>query len=90
MFQTKNIDDCKSVQQVLTNEKYIGNNVYNRISFKLKMIRIKNPPDLWVRADGVFNSIVEPSLFYQAQGIITERARNADAGGKLTPLEEKR
>jgi len=81
-----------SVQQVLTNEKYIGNNVYNRISFKLKMIRIKNPPDLWVRADGVFNSIVEPSLFYQAQGIITERARkftNEELIEKLKALYNK-
>jgi hypothetical protein len=25
-----------TVREVLTNEKYIGNNVYNRISFKLK------------------------------------------------------
>lgn len=28
-----------TVHQVLTNEKYIGNNVYNRASFKLKAIR---------------------------------------------------
>ena len=29
-----------TVHEVLTNEKYIGNNVYNRISFKLKKLRV--------------------------------------------------
>src|SRR6185312_3349812 len=33
-----------TVHQVLTNEKYIGNNVYNRVSFKLKKARVVNPP----------------------------------------------
>ena len=33
------------MHQVLTNEKYIGNNVYNRVSFKLKKKRVINPPD---------------------------------------------
>ena len=32
------------VHQILTNEKYIGNNVYNRRSFKLKKKRVQNPP----------------------------------------------
>ncbi len=34
-----------SVHQVLTNEKYIGNNVYNKVSFKLKHKRVVNPND---------------------------------------------
>ena len=38
-----------TVCEVLTNEKYIGNNVYNRVSFKLKKVRVTNPPDAWVR-----------------------------------------
>lgn len=29
--------------EVLTNEKYIGNNVYNKESFKLKKRRVLNP-----------------------------------------------
>ncbi|HNO77973.1 MAG TPA: recombinase family protein [Phycisphaerae bacterium] len=64
-----------TVRQVLTNEKYIGNNVYNRISFKLKKKRIVNPPDLWVRADGVYDAIIDPASFFRAQGIIQERNR---------------
>ena len=38
-----------SVRQVLTNEKYIGNNVYNRHSFKLKKKHVDNPPEMWIR-----------------------------------------
>jgi DNA invertase Pin-like site-specific DNA recombinase len=64
-----------SVYQVLTNEKYVGNNVYNRSSFKLKAKRVKNPPDMWIRLDGAFEPIVNAHLFYQAQGIILERHR---------------
>jgi DNA invertase Pin-like site-specific DNA recombinase len=63
------------VHQILTNEKYIGNNVYNRISFKLKAKRVANTPDMWVRADGVFEALVEPDFFEAAQRIIQERSR---------------
>ena len=64
-----------TVHQVLTNEKYIGNNVYNRISFKLKKTRIVNPPEMWIRKEGAFDPIVPPEMFYTAQGIMRERAR---------------
>ena len=46
-----------TVHQVLTNEKYIGNNVFNRTSFKLKKKHVCNTPDMWVRADGVFEGM---------------------------------
>jgi hypothetical protein len=64
-----------TVHQVLTNEKYIGNNVYHRTSFKLKLKHVINPQERWVRADGIFEGIVEPSLFHTAQGIILARSR---------------
>ena len=64
-----------TVHQILTNEKYIGNNVYNRRSFKLKNMRVKNSPEIWIRADGAFEAIVEPQLFFTAQGMIRERNR---------------
>ena len=64
-----------TVHQILINDKYIGHNVYNRSSFKLKMKRVKNPPEIWIRSDGAFGSIVDPQLFYKAQGIILERNR---------------
>ena len=63
------------VHEILTNEKYIGHNVYNRISFKLKKTRIKNPPEMWVRHDSAFDATVDPKDFFTAQGIILERHR---------------
>jgi DNA invertase Pin-like site-specific DNA recombinase len=64
-----------AVHQVLINEKYVGNNVYNRVSFKLKKLRVVNPPEMWIRRDGAFVGIVAPEVFYTAQGIIRARAR---------------
>lgn len=64
-----------TVHQVLTNEKYVGNNVYNRVSNKLKAKRVVNPPDMWVRADAVFTGIVEPDFYEAAQRIIEDRTR---------------
>lgn len=64
-----------TVHQILTNEKYIGNNLYNRISFKLKKKRVANPPEMWIRSAGAFEPIVPVDLFAQAQAIIQERSR---------------
>ncbi len=63
-----------TVKQVLTNEKYIGNNVYNRISFKLKAKRVRNPKEEWIRADGAFKGIVDQELFGRAREIMLERS----------------
>jgi DNA invertase Pin-like site-specific DNA recombinase len=64
-----------TVHQVLTNEKYIGHNVYNRASFKLQMKRVVNPPSMWVRHDAAFEPIVEQDFFEAAQRIIQDRSR---------------
>jgi hypothetical protein len=64
-----------TVHEVLTNEKYIGNNVYHRTSFKLKRKHVVNPPENWVRADGVFEGIIDRDLFMRAQGIILARSQ---------------
>lgn len=63
------------VHQILTNEKYIGNNIFNRQSFKLKEKRVKNPPDMWIRGNEVFDAIVDPQLFFTVRGILQERNR---------------
>ena len=76
-----------TVHQVLTNEKYIGNNVYNRVSFKLKQRRVTNPPPMWVRADRAFEAVVEPRLFYAAEGIIRERSRRYSDADMLQHLQ---
>lgn len=64
-----------TVHQVLTNEKYIGNNVYNRTSAKLTAKRRDNAPEDWVRAEGAFIPIVSKEAFAAAQLIIEERNR---------------
>ena len=62
-----------TVHQVLTNPKYQGENVYNRISFKLKQKRIRNPPEMWIRHQRAFTPIVDPSVFARVQAIIAVR-----------------
>lgn len=63
-----------AVHNILTNEKYIGNNVWNRGSSKLRQRRVRNTPDLWIRAEGAFPAIVEQSLFDTAQDMIRARS----------------
>ena len=64
-----------TVHEVLTNEKYIGNNVYNRVSFKLKKKRVTNPPEMWIRRNTAYEPIVAGDLFSRAQAIIRERSK---------------
>lgn len=76
-----------SVHEVLTNEKYIGNSVFNRTSFKLKKRRVVNDPAMWVRHDGAWDGIVDPSYYYTAQGMIRERSRKFSNDEMLTKLK---
>jgi len=74
-----------TVHQVLTNPKYIGANIYNRRSFKLKHKRINNPRQMWIWRDGAFEPIVaaiclnkqEPSL---SRGIVICLIKNSLSG----------
>jgi hypothetical protein len=75
-----------TVHQVLINEKYVGNNVWNRISYKLKKKRVRNDPDMWIRADGVFEPIVDRLLYDAAQAIIRERSQRLSDDEMLDAL----
>jgi DNA invertase Pin-like site-specific DNA recombinase len=77
-----------TVHQVLINEKYIGNNVWNRRSFKLKKKRVENAPDDWVRADAVFSPIIDHALFDAAQTIIRGRSQRLSSEEMLELLRE--
>ena len=66
--------NAQTVRQVLTNEKYVGNNIFNRQSFKLKKQRIDNPPEMWIRKVGAFEGIVPIEVFFTAQQILIARA----------------
>ena len=93
-----NADGCRTdmgrewsrgtVHQVLTSEKYVGNNVYNHVSFKLKKKRVRNTPDMWIRANGVFDAVVDTELFAQAQTIISHRSTRMDNSEMLAVLRE--
>ena len=65
-----------TVGEILTNEKYIGNNVWNRTGHRLKTPVKANPEAEWVRVDGAFEPIVSPEIFWRAQAIIRSQARN--------------
>jgi DNA invertase Pin-like site-specific DNA recombinase len=64
-----------TVHQILTNEKYIGNNLYNRVSFKLKKRRVRNAPEQWVRAKGAFRPVIDQELFEAARVMIEARSQ---------------
>jgi DNA invertase Pin-like site-specific DNA recombinase len=76
-----------TVHQVLINEKYIGNNVWNRGSFKLKKKRVRNSPDMWIRAEGAFEPVVDRKLFETAQAIIRERSLKLSNEEMLAALQ---
>jgi len=77
-----------TVHEVLINEKYIGNNVWNRASFKLKMKHVINVPQDWVRADGVFEGIVDRLMFDAAHTIIAERSKRLSDSEMLEALRK--
>ncbi|MEQ2005273.1 MAG: recombinase family protein [Limisphaerales bacterium] len=64
-----------TVHQLLTNEKYIGNNVYHRTSFKLKKKHVNNPPEKWIRAERAFPGLIAVEVFTRAQEIILARSQ---------------
>jgi DNA invertase Pin-like site-specific DNA recombinase len=76
------------VRQMLKNEKYIGNNVYNRRSFKLKKKRVENPLNMWIRKEGAFEGIVPADVFIKAQEIIQERHNRFSDEELLNKLKE--
>ena len=77
-----------TVHQVLTNEKYIGNNVYHSTSFKLKRKHVLNPPEMWIRADHAFPAIVDAMTFAKVQEAILARAKRYSDDEMLQALKE--
>lgn len=76
------------VHQILTNEKYIGHNVYHRTSCKLKRKHVRNPREMWVRSDGAFEGVVDPGIFNRCHEIILARARRFTDEEMLARLRE--
>lgn len=74
--------------QILINEKYRGNNVWNRSAFKLKKRRVRNDPEIWVRAEGAFKGIVDLDLFAASNAIIGARSSKLTDDEMLKGLKE--
>ena len=53
-----------------------------------KRKHVENPPDQWIRADGVFERIIEPEMFYKAREIILARSRKLTDEEMLEKLRE--
>jgi hypothetical protein len=62
-----------SIQRMLSNEKYIGNNVYNLTSSKLGQKNARNPSSVWMRVEGAFERIIDTATFEAAQRIMAQR-----------------
>ncbi|MUZ65617.1 recombinase family protein [Agrobacterium vitis] len=77
-----------TIHQLLINEKYAGDNVWNRRSFKLKKKRVRNTPEKWIRAKDVFEAIVERELFEAARTIINARSFRLSDQEMLQSLRE--
>lgn len=60
---------------MVTNPKYVGANVSNRTSFKLRKRIVKNPPEMWVRRENAFPAIIDAKTFNKAQFITADRSR---------------
>lgn len=77
-----------TIHQVLTNPKYIGANIYNRRSFKLKHRRVNNPTQMWIWRDGAFEPIISASVFEKARSIIESRHHHLSDQDLLEKLRE--
>lgn len=69
-----------AIHRMLRSEKYVGNNVWNRSSFKLQKARIQNDPKVWIRAEHAFQAIVGQELFDAAQHIFQTRGKTTITG----------
>ncbi len=76
------------VRTVLRNENYIGNLVYRRTLCTLHQRPVPNPPDRWIRADGVLPAIIDAGLFARAQQLRQKRAAGHTEGELLDALRD--
>ena len=77
------------IHQILTNEKYIGNNIYNKTSAKLKSRLVKNPKHEWVRCDKAYKPIISKKKYNKAQEIIQLRSIHLTNEDLLEKLKQK-
>jgi DNA invertase Pin-like site-specific DNA recombinase len=69
---------AQKVHSLLINPKYIGANVYNRRSFKLKKKYVYNPREMWFWRDNAFDPLISEEQFLRAKTIIQGRRHYTD------------
>ena len=79
-----------TVRSLLTNEKYIGHNVYNRFCARLGQPRRRNAPEQIIRRDNAFEPIVDRPLFAAAQRRFAQRLQRRSKDELLVQLAELR
>jgi hypothetical protein len=62
----------QTIDIILRNELYLGHNVFNRRSRKLKQKTVCNPPEMWVRCEHAFKPLILPALFAKAQKVLSD------------------
>jgi DNA invertase Pin-like site-specific DNA recombinase len=75
------------VRNMLMNEKYIGNLVFNRSSVRLKTPVVSNPPEKWIRVEGAFPPAVDPVLFRDAQIVMSRWSRRVTNESAICSLK---
>lgn len=75
-----------TVRSLLSNEKYIGNNIFNRTSRRLGAKTRFNPPQNWVRSAGAFEPVVNPEQFLKAQRLLLDNRDRYDDWQMLNHL----
>ncbi|NHZ44868.1 recombinase family protein [Massilia sp. CCM 8693] len=61
------------IRGILTNEKYLGNLVFNRRSFKLSRDVVHNPAEEWIRRNDQFPALITHALFDRAAEVRRRR-----------------
>jgi DNA invertase Pin-like site-specific DNA recombinase len=64
------------IRDMVTNPKYIGCNVSNRRSSKLRSPRRWNVPEIWIRRDNAFEGLVDRALYERAESVAAARSRS--------------
>lgn len=74
------------VYVVLSNGKYVGDNIFARTTSKLRQRRDPNPEHRWVRRNASFEPIVSPRTFAKAKERFRVRGTPLSDEGALVPL----
>lgn len=78
-----------SVRKILDSEKYVGTNLFNRRSLKLKGKVVRNAPEKWIRVENAFEAIVDRPVFAAARKLsekICYGITDEDMLGRLAAL----